>query len=78
MKKIILTSLIALMLTSNVAAGTDGENKLSKQNSKPNSQSGLSPLRGRVCWYENSKQKPKPKPKTPQIRVPSSKPHSPT
>ena len=31
----------------------------SKQNSKPNSQSGLSPLRGRVCWYENSKQKPK-------------------
>ena len=35
MKKIILTSLIALMLTSNVIAGTDGENKLSKQNSKP-------------------------------------------
>ena len=31
----------------------------SKQNSKPNSQSGLSPLRGRVCWYENSKQRPK-------------------
>ena len=31
----------------------------SKQNSKPNSQSGLSPLRGRVCWYENSKQMPK-------------------
>ena len=35
MKKIILTSLIAFMLTSNVIAGTDGENKLSKQNSKP-------------------------------------------
>ena len=35
MKKIILTSLIAFMLTSNVIAGTDGENKLSKKNSKP-------------------------------------------
>jgi phospholipid-binding lipoprotein MlaA len=35
MKKIILTSLIALILTSKVIAGTDGENKLSKQNSKP-------------------------------------------
>ena len=35
MKKTILTSLIPLMLTSNVIAGTDGENKLSKKNSKP-------------------------------------------
>ena len=35
MKKIILTSLIAFMLTSNVIAGTDGENKLSNKNSKP-------------------------------------------
>ena len=35
MKKIILTSLIAFMLTSNVIAGTDGENKLSKKNSRP-------------------------------------------
>ncbi len=32
MKKIILTSLIALMLTFNVSAGTDGENNLSKKN----------------------------------------------
>jgi phospholipid-binding lipoprotein MlaA len=35
MKKIILTSLIAFMLTSNLIAGTDGENKLSKKNPKP-------------------------------------------
>jgi phospholipid-binding lipoprotein MlaA len=35
MKKIILTSLIAFVLTSNAFAGTDGENKLSKKNSAP-------------------------------------------
>ena len=35
MKKIILISLIAFMLSSNVIAGTDGENKLSKKNSEP-------------------------------------------
>jgi len=34
MKKILITSLISLMLSSNVSAGTDGENNLSK-NSKP-------------------------------------------
>ena len=34
MKKIILTSLIAIILSSNVSAGTDGENSLSK-NPKP-------------------------------------------
>ena len=33
MKKIILTSLISLMLATNVSAGTDGENSLSKKNS---------------------------------------------
>jgi len=33
MKKIILTSLLSLMLTTNVSAGTDGENSLSKKNS---------------------------------------------
>ncbi len=33
MKKIIITSLISLMLATNVSAGTDGENKLSKKNS---------------------------------------------
>jgi len=33
MKKIILTSLISLMLATNVSAGTDGENNLSKKNS---------------------------------------------
>ena len=34
MKKILITSLIAIILTSNVSAGTDGENDLSKK-SKP-------------------------------------------
>ena len=34
MKKIIITSLISIMLSSNVSAGTDGENSLSK-NPKP-------------------------------------------
>jgi len=34
-KKIILTSLIAFMLTSNVIADADGENELSKKNPKP-------------------------------------------
>jgi len=34
MKKILITSLIAIILTSNVSAGTDGENSLSKK-SKP-------------------------------------------
>jgi phospholipid-binding lipoprotein MlaA len=34
MKKILITSLISLMLSSNVSAGTDGENNLSK-NPKP-------------------------------------------
>ena len=33
MKKIIITSMISLMLTVNVSAGTDGENSLSKKNS---------------------------------------------
>ena len=33
MKKIIVTSLISLMLATNVSAGTDGENNLSKKNS---------------------------------------------
>ena len=33
MKKFILTSLISLMLATNVSAGTDGENNLSKKNS---------------------------------------------
>ena len=33
MKKILLTSLISLMLATNVSAGTDGENNLSKKNS---------------------------------------------
>ena len=33
MKKIILTSLISLMLATNVSAGTDGQNNLSKKNS---------------------------------------------
>ena len=33
MKKIIITSMISLMLTVNVSAGTDGENSLSKNNS---------------------------------------------
>ena len=33
MKKILITLLISLMLTTNVTAGTDGENKLSKKNS---------------------------------------------
>ena len=35
MKNLIITSLIAFMLTSNVIAGTDGENKLSNKNNKP-------------------------------------------
>ena len=35
MKKIIHTFLIAFMLTTNVIAGTDGENKLSNKNPKP-------------------------------------------
>tara|TARA_B110001452_G_scaffold26570_1_gene20832 strand:+ start:21 stop:806 length:786 start_codon:yes stop_codon:yes gene_type:complete len=35
MIKFIFTFLIAFMLTSNVNAGTDGENKLSNKNSKP-------------------------------------------
>jgi phospholipid-binding lipoprotein MlaA len=35
MKKIILTSILAFLLTSNVIAGTDGENKLSKKNPGP-------------------------------------------
>ena len=34
MKKIILTSLISLMLATSVSAGTDGENSLSKKNSR--------------------------------------------
>ena len=34
MKKIIITSLISLMLATNVSAGTDGENSLSKKNSR--------------------------------------------
>ena len=34
MKKIIITSLISLMLATNVSADTDGENSLSKKNSK--------------------------------------------
>ncbi|MDC1200348.1 VacJ family lipoprotein [Pelagibacteraceae bacterium] len=34
MKKIIITSLISLMLTINVSADTDGENNLSKKNSR--------------------------------------------
>ena len=34
MKKIILTSLISLMLATNVSADTDGENSLSKKNSR--------------------------------------------
>ena len=33
MKKIIITSLISLMLATNVSAGTDSENNLSKKNS---------------------------------------------
>ena len=33
MKKIIITSLISLMLATNVSADTDGENNLSKKNS---------------------------------------------
>ena len=33
MKKILITSLISLMLATNVSAGTDGENNLSKKNS---------------------------------------------
>ena len=33
MKKILITSLISLMLSTNVSAGTDGENNLSKKNS---------------------------------------------
>ena len=33
MKKIILTSLLSLMLATNVSAGTDGKNSLSKKNS---------------------------------------------
>ena len=33
MKKILITSLISLMLATNVSAGTDGENSLSKKNS---------------------------------------------
>jgi len=33
MKKIIITSLLSLMLATNVSAGTDGENNLSKKNS---------------------------------------------
>ena len=33
MKKIIITSIISLMLATNVIAGTDGENSLSKKNS---------------------------------------------
>ena len=33
MKKIIITSLISLMLVTNVSADTDGENNLSKKNS---------------------------------------------
>ncbi|WP_415290174.1 VacJ family lipoprotein [Candidatus Pelagibacter sp. Uisw_136] len=33
MKKIIITSIISLMLATNVSAGTDGENSLSKKNS---------------------------------------------
>ena len=33
MKKIIMTSLISLLLATNVCAGTDGENSLSKKNS---------------------------------------------
>ena len=35
MKKIIITSLISLMLATNVSADTDGENNLSKKNSWP-------------------------------------------
>ena len=34
MKKIIITSLISLMLATNVSADTDGENNLSKKNSR--------------------------------------------
>ncbi|MDA7847502.1 VacJ family lipoprotein, partial [Candidatus Pelagibacter sp.] len=33
MKNILITSLISLMLATNVSAGTDGENSLSKKNS---------------------------------------------
>ena len=33
MKKILITSLISLMLATNVSADTDGENNLSKKNS---------------------------------------------
>ena len=33
MKKILITSLISIMLATNVSAGTDGENSLSKKNS---------------------------------------------
>ena len=33
MKKILITSLISIMLASNVSAGTDGKNNLSKKNS---------------------------------------------
>ena len=33
MKKILITSLITLMLATNVSADTDGENSLSKKNS---------------------------------------------
>ena len=41
MKKFIITSLISLMLSSNVSAGTDGEDNLSK-NSKPVGKNNLS------------------------------------
>ena len=34
MKKILITSLISIMLASNVSAGTDGKNNLSKKNSE--------------------------------------------
>ena len=33
MKKILITSLISLMLATNVSADTDGENSLAKKNS---------------------------------------------
>ena len=33
MKKILITSIISLMLATNVSADTDGENSLSKKNS---------------------------------------------
>ena len=48
MKRIIITFLVSAMLTINVSAGTDGENKLSKK-PKPTKDEIREAMHGNIC-----------------------------